>query len=90
MLHRFLEIEEAGGTPRNETMSAPGTNTTVAGSDPGGPADSSGSVVSAVTILLLVLSFVFVALRVVSRLQVVKRWTWDDSLIVAAWVPRHS
>ena len=48
--------------------------------------DSRGPVVTAVTTWMLVFSFVFVGLRCVSRLVIVKRWSYDDSFIILAWV----
>ena len=50
------------------------------------PNDDNGHIVTAVTAWLLAFSTVFVALRCVSRLGIVRRWLWSDTLIVAAWV----
>lgn len=45
-----------------------------------------GPVVLAVTTALLVASSVFVVLRLVSRIGIVKRISWDDYFIILAWV----
>ena len=50
------------------------------------PTENHGPIVTAVTAWMLAFSTAFVALRCVSRLGIVKRWGWDDSFIVAAWV----
>ena len=47
-----------------------------------------GPIVLTITIVLLIASTVFVALRLVSRIGVVKKVTWDDHFIVLAWVRR--
>lgn len=49
-----------------------------------GPSRSSTSLV--VTTVFLVISSVFVALRFISRIGVVKRFELDDWFMVAAWV----
>ena len=48
-----------------------------------------GPIVLTITIVLLVASTVFVALRLVSRIGVVKKVTWDDHFIVLAWVRKE-
>lgn len=48
--------------------------------------ENRGPVVLAVTIALLCVSTVFVVLRLISRLGVVKRVSADDYFIVLAWV----
>ena len=45
-----------------------------------------GPVVLTVAIVLFFASFVFVTLRLVSRIGIVKKVTWDDHFIVLAWV----
>ena len=45
-----------------------------------------GPIVLTITIVFLIASTVFVALRLVSRIGVVKKVTWDDHFIVLAWV----
>lgn len=45
-----------------------------------------GSVVLTITVTFLVASTVFVVLRLISRIGVVKKVTWDDHFIVLAWV----
>ena len=45
-----------------------------------------GPVVLAVTTALLVASSVFVILRLVSRIGVVRKISWDDYFIILAWV----
>jgi hypothetical protein len=42
--------------------------------------------VFAVTCVMLVLATLFVVMRLISKLGLVKRPTWDDALIVLAWV----
>lgn len=51
-----------------------------------GIVENRGSVVLAVTTALLVASTVFVALRLVSRVGVVKKVSTDDYFIGLAWV----
>ena len=48
--------------------------------------ENNGPVVTAVTLWFLVISSVFIVLRCVSRIGVVKKWSWDDTFIVFAWV----
>lgn len=50
------------------------------------PNDNHGPVVTAVTAWMLAFSGAFIVLRCVSRLMIVKRWGWDDSFIIVAWV----
>ena len=45
-----------------------------------------GPAVFAVTTALLVVSTIFVVLRLISRIGIVKKVTWDDRFIVLAWV----
>lgn len=45
-----------------------------------------GPVVLAITIAFVAASTVFVLLRLVSRIGVVNRVTWDDYFIILAWV----
>ena len=45
-----------------------------------------GPVVLTITLAFLVVSTVFVVLRLISRIGVVKKVTWDDHFIVLAWV----
>ena len=52
----------------------------------GDPNENHGPVVTAVTIWMLAFSSAFVILRCISRLAIVKRWGWDDTLIMLAWV----
>jgi len=51
--------------------------------------DNRGPVVLAVTIAILCVSTAFVVLRLISRLGVVKRVTWDDYFIILAWVSEY-
>ena len=53
---------------------------------PGTAVEDRGPVVLAVTIAFLGVSTLFVALRLVSRIGIVKRVTSDDYFIVFAWV----
>ncbi|KAI9841661.1 MAG: hypothetical protein M1837_000455 [Sclerophora amabilis] len=52
----------------------------------GGPIDSRAPLVLSVTTALIVVSFFFVLLRVVSRLAVVRRFSLDDYFIILAWL----
>ena len=55
--------------------------------DPGSDTiQNRGAVVLAVTTALLVASSVFVVLRIISRMGIVKRISWDDYFIILAWV----
>lgn len=45
-----------------------------------------GPVVVAITIALLIVSTVFVTLRLISRVGIVKKVTLDDWFIVLSWV----
>ena len=45
-----------------------------------------GPTVRAVTTALLVISTIFIVLRLISRIGIVKKVTWDDHFIVLAWV----
>jgi hypothetical protein len=53
------------------------------------PAEDRGPAVWTVTIVMLVLSTVFVVLRLISRLAVVKKFSWGDGFMVLAWVSAH-
>lgn len=57
--------------------------------DPSSVVENRGSVVLAVTTALLVVSTAFVALRLVSRIGVVRKVSKDDYFIVLAWVSVH-
>lgn len=48
-----------------------------------------GPVVLAVTTALLVASTIFIVLRLVSRVGVVRKVSRDDYFIVVAWVSNH-
>ncbi len=45
-----------------------------------------GPVVLAVTTAVIVTSTIFVVLRLISRIGIVRKTSWDDYLIVLAWV----
>jgi hypothetical protein len=49
-------------------------------------ASSHGKSVLIVTTTTFVLATIFVAGRLVSRFGILKKRTWDDSVIVVAWV----
>ena len=49
-------------------------------------AENHGPVVTALTLCFLVISSILVILRCVSRVGVVKKWSWDDTFIIFAWV----
>ncbi|RFU72819.1 mfs transporter [Trichoderma arundinaceum] len=55
-------------------------------SEPGGSIANRGPAVLAVTTATLVLASVFVFARMVSRYFIVKRFTWDDRIILFAWL----
>lgn len=48
--------------------------------------ENRGHVVLAVTTALLVVSTLFIVLRFVSRIGIVRRVSWDDYFIIGAWV----
>lgn len=48
--------------------------------------ENRGPVVLAVTTVFLVVSSVFVLLRIISRAGVVRKVSWDDYFILLAWV----
>lgn len=52
--------------------------------------DDRGPAVLAVTTALLVLSTIFIILRLISRIGVVKKVSTDDYFIVLAWVSPNS
>ncbi|KAL6878539.1 major facilitator superfamily domain-containing protein [Trichoderma novae-zelandiae] len=54
--------------------------------EPGGSIANRGPAVLAVTTATLVLASVFVFARMVSRYFIVKRFTWDDRIILLAWL----
>lgn len=54
--------------------------------DPSVDIQNRGPVVLVVTTALLVASSVFVVVRFVSRIGIVKRISWDDYFILLAWV----
>ncbi|KAL7944690.1 major facilitator superfamily domain-containing protein [Trichoderma barbatum] len=54
--------------------------------EPGGPVANRGPAVLAVTTATLVLASIFVFARMVSRYFIVKRVTWDDRIILLAWL----
>jgi hypothetical protein len=56
--------------------------------DPNG-APSRGLAVLVVTAIMLVLSTIFVVLRMISRSLIVRRVTLDDYFMVLAWVCSH-
>ncbi|KAH6604815.1 mfs transporter [Trichoderma cornu-damae] len=56
------------------------------GSEPGRSIANRGPAVLAVTAATLVLASVFVFARMVSRCFIVKRVTWDDRIILLAWL----
>lgn len=58
--------------------------------EPNNSVENRGHVVLAVTTAFLVASTVFVALRLVSRVGVVKKVSTDDYFIVLAWVSSSS
>jgi hypothetical protein len=47
---------------------------------------SRSGVVATVTIVFLVLSFLFLSLRLISRSVFVRKVSWDDYFILLAWV----
>lgn len=49
-----------------------------------------GPTVLAVTAAMIILATIFVFFRLVSRIGVVKKVTWDDYFIALAWVRRHT
>ena len=51
-----------------------------------GHVDDRGPVVLGVSIAMIVVSSVFVGLRFVSRIGIVRRVGWDDYTILIAWV----
>lgn len=53
------------------------------------PSQNRGPAVLTVTIVFLCVSTAFVVLRLISRAGILKRVSWDDYFIVAAWV-RHT
>lgn len=55
-------------------------------SEPGGSMANRGPAVFAVTTATLVLASVFVFARMISRYFIVKRVTWDDRIILLAWL----
>lgn len=57
--------------------------------EPNGIVENRGPVVLAVTTAFVVASTVFVALRLVSRIGVVRKVSKDDYFIVLAWVSSH-
>ena len=61
-----------------------------AGTDSSDALQDRGPIVLAITIAFLVASTVFVSLRLVSRIGVVRKVTWDDHFIVLAWVYKSS
>ena len=63
-----------------------GVNSTYAPPGNQDATENNGPVVTAVTLWFLVTSSVFVILRCVSRIGVVKNWSWADTCIVFAWV----
>lgn len=54
------------------------------------PNQNRGSVVLAVTIAHIVASTIFVVLRLISRIGVVRKVSRDDYFIILAWVSRLS
>lgn len=54
--------------------------------NPTGPLETRGPIVLTITVTFLVVSTLFVVLRLVSRIGIVKKVTWDDHFIVLAWV----
>ncbi|PTB57382.1 hypothetical protein M431DRAFT_78619 [Trichoderma harzianum CBS 226.95] len=54
--------------------------------EPGGSIANRGPAVLAVTTATLVLASVFVFARMISRYFIVKRFTWDDRIILLAWL----
>ena len=66
-------------------MSSAVNGTSGAGNQPD-PNENHGPVVTAVTAWMLAFSSAFVILRCISRLGIVKRWGWDDTFIIVAWV----
>lgn len=44
------------------------------------------SAVQVATIVTIVMAFVFVALRMISRIFVTRHTTWDDYIMVVAWL----
>ncbi|KAM0257185.1 hypothetical protein ACHAQJ_004547 [Trichoderma viride] len=55
-------------------------------SEPGGSMANRGPAVLAVTTTTLVIASVFVFARMISRYFIVKRFTWDDRIILFAWL----
>lgn len=49
-------------------------------------AQNRGPTVLAVTAAMIVLATIFVFFRLVSRIGIVKKVTWDDYFILLAWV----
>ncbi|KAL7919816.1 MFS general substrate transporter [Trichoderma austrokoningii] len=55
-------------------------------SEPGGSMANRGPAVLAVTTATLVLASIFVFARMISRYFIVKRFTWDDRIILFSWL----
>ncbi|EHK45521.1 uncharacterized protein TrAtP1_003641 [Trichoderma atroviride] len=55
-------------------------------SEPGGSMANRGPAVLAVTAATLVLASIFVFARMISRYFIVKRFTWDDRIILLSWL----
>ena len=58
--------------------------------EPAGTIDDRGPAVLAVTTALLVLSTIFIVLRLISRIGIVKKVSTDDYFVVLAWVSPNS
>ncbi|KAI9891905.1 MAG: hypothetical protein M1814_002290 [Vezdaea aestivalis] len=50
------------------------------------PSDGRGEAVIAVTTTVIAIATIFVVLRLVSRLGIVRRFAWDDFFMVVAWL----
>jgi len=48
-----------------------------------------GTSVLVVTAIMMVLATIFVVLRLISRIGIVNRISWDDYFIILAWVCRN-
>jgi hypothetical protein len=51
---------------------------------------SRGNVVMVVTALMLIISTLFVLLRMISRIGIVRRLAWDDYFMMIAWVSSNT
>lgn len=50
------------------------------------PSDDRREAVQGATIVTIIMAFVFLALRMISRIFITRRTSWDDYLMVIAWL----